>query len=384
MKYTLLSLFSGGMGLDLGLDRTGRFGLLACVERDAACCRTIRVNRDAGRLGDRSFRLYEADIESLNPCRVMADLRLRPGDLDLLAGGPPCTTFSTAGRRQGVADARGLLLWQFLWFVEALRPRVFLIENVRGLMSAALRPGGQPGLLLRAFLHDLPAEYRVDVFEVNAANYGTPQVRERVILLGNRHGGLARPPGPTHGPGLLPYRTLRDALAGVVDHDSVLLDFSERKKQYLKLVPPGGNWRDLPDHLARESMEKGYFAKGGRLGWWRRLAWDWPSPTILTNPSHPMTSLCHPDETRTLTLRECARIQGFPDDWAFCGSAQDMYRQVGNAVPVGLGEVCGEVVASLLAGIRAGAVADGDMPRCRTVNLNACVQIQGRKEDGDA
>lgn len=347
MRYSVVSLFSGGLGLDLGLAATGRFAHLACVEVDPAACGTIRVNRDAGRIDP--GRLYEDDLVRLAPRRVMADLGLRPGQLDVLAGGPPCQPVSTAGKRGGVRDVRGLMLWQYLWYVEAMRPKCFALENVAGLLSARLEPREDKGTLLRRFLGDLPPEYRADAFLVDAADHGCPQFRKRVIVVGNRVGRAAAWPAPTHGPGRAPYRTLRDALTGLHDPAPVLLDFTAKRKRVLERVPPGGNWKGLPADVARAAMGRAFGnAAGGRTGWYRRLAWDRPCPTVVTSPHRPMTSLCHPDATRALTLRECAAVQQFPPGWEFEGTAAERFRAVGNAVPVGLGEVCGRVVSDLL------------------------------------
>jgi DNA (cytosine-5)-methyltransferase 1 len=378
-QYKVLSLFSGAMGLDLGMEEIGRFFCLACVEKIPAFSQTIRRNRDAGLTRNPNLKVYEADICDLDPKEIMDDLMLIQGDIDVIVGGPPCQSFSTTGRRGTVQDPRGTMLWQFLRFIEAFKPKVFLMENVRGLMSAALRhrpikerpehggpplePDEQPGSVIRLFLKDLSDDYRIDCFLVNAANYGAPQVRERTIFIGNRFNSLVDFPEPTHGEShaklqrnifmdgesqLEPYRTLGDALSGLSEDNPIIMDFSERKKRYLSMVPPGSNWRSLPEDIARESMGKAYFAKGGRSGWWRRLSFDLPAPTIVTMPNHAGTALCHPVEVRSLTLRECARIQGFPDDWEFCGTPLEQYTQVGNAVPVQLGRVCGEVLAEQL------------------------------------
>src|SRR3712207_5754441 len=137
--FTVVSLFSGAMGLDIGLEKTGRFNFLACVEKVPAICESIRCNWDAGRISNRAFKVYEVDICKLDPVQVLADLGLKPGELDLLVGGPPCQSFSTTGRRGTIQDHRGTLLWQFLRFVDAMQPKFFLMENVRGLMSAALQ-----------------------------------------------------------------------------------------------------------------------------------------------------------------------------------------------------------------------------------------------------
>ena len=407
--FTVISLYSGAMGLDLGVEQTGRFTILASVEKIPAFCATIRKNRDAGRTTNREMKVYEADASGIDPAVLMFDLGLKPGELDLVIGGPPCQTFSTTGKRATVRDPRGTQLWQFLKFVDALRPKAFLMENVRGLMSAALRhrpikdrpdkgcppyaEDEEPGSVIRAFVRDLHDSYRMDCFEVNAVNYGAPQLRERAIFVGNRFNRMVEFPEPTHGgpephegptlfdvagPRLLPYRTLGDALAGLSDPKPVVLDFSPRKKKFLSMVPPGSNWRSLPEAVAKESMGKAFSAKGGRSGWWRRLTMDLPCPTIVTMPNHASTSLCHPTETRALSLRECARVQEFPDDWEFHGSPLEQYTQVGNAVPLRLGIVAGEVVAGLLEDVSEGdgRGAAGDHPPCRVVYVKSHVRTR--------
>lgn len=375
-KYNVISLFSGAMGLDLGIDSTGRFEILACVEKEKSFCDTIRANHRAGRLHPQ-LKVYEGDIASFDPLQIVADCGLKPGEVDLLVGGPPCQSFSTAGRRGTVQDPRGTLLWEYLRFIEAIRPRIFIMENVRGLLSAALRhrpiakrkgqplePDEMPGSVVRLFADHLQkiagGPYHMDCFEVNAVNYGAPQLRERAIFIGNRFNATVDFPDPTHGPQsfdlaptlfeapprLEPWRTLGDAIGHLNDPGDVIMDFSPRKKSFLGLVPPGSNWRSLPEELQRESMGKAWFAKGGRSGWWRRLSYDLPCPTLMTMPNHASTSLCHPTEVRALSLREYAAIQEFPPDWEFCGTTSQQYAQVGNAVPVRLGEIAGQIVAN--------------------------------------
>lgn len=381
-RFTAISLFSGAMGLDLGLAQTNRFDVLACVEKVHAFCETIRLNQRAGRLSP-DLKVFEKDICELDPHQFMDSLGIKPGELDLLTGGPPCQSFSTAGRRGTVQDPRGTLLWQFLRLVEALQPRFFLMENVRGLLSAALRhrplverpekggpplaPEEQPGSVVRLFAEELQkipgATYHMDCFEVNAVNYGAPQLRERALFIGNRFNTVVNFPNPTHGPAaiderepqadlfspegphLQPWRTLRDAIGDLYETDPVLMDFSPRKKSFLALVPAGSNWRSLPQQLQKESMGRAWSAKGGRSGWWRRLTYDLPCPTLVTMPNHASTSLCHPTELRALTLKEYAAIQEFPLDWQFAGTPAEQYAQAGNAVPITLGRVAGEVIA---------------------------------------
>jgi len=377
-------LFSGALGLDLGLERTHRFEFLAAVEKEKSFCDTIRMNQTAGRL-PAGLKVYESDISKLDPLQVLEDCGLKPGDIDVVVGGPPCQSFSTAGRRGTVQDPRGTLLWDFLRFVEAMRPRFFVMENVRGLLSAALRHrpladrperGGppldddeKPGSVVRLFAEDMQrvagGPYHMDCFEVNAVNYGAPQLRERAIFIGNRFNAELNFPNPTHGQSaaevtepasdqerLQPWRTLGDAIGQLNDPGDVIMDFSARKKGFLARVPPGSNWRSLPVALQQESMGKAWFAKGGRSGWWRRLSFDLPCPTLVTMPNHASTSLCHPSEVRALSLREYAAIQEFPCEWQFSGTSAQRYAQVGNAVPVRLGEVTGEVIAAAMDQLR--------------------------------
>ncbi|MFB0824487.1 DNA cytosine methyltransferase [Chromobacterium violaceum] len=383
MKYKTISLFSGAMGLDIGMHMTDRFELLAAVEKIPAFCETIRHNVTS--LGSNT-RVFEGDISNIDPLEVMRTIGIRPGELDVLVGGPPCQSFSTAGKRGTTQDPRGTLLWQFLRFVEVMRPKIFVMENVRGLISAALRhrpiserklrplePDEEPGSVVQMFVRDLQAmegaSYHLDVFEVNSVNYGAPQIRERVLFIGNRYNAQIDFPEPTHGnpvdtesrsesiqrslldeplARLQPWRTLGDALKDLKEDKPSVLDFSERKKTFLSLIPPGSNWRSLPIELQQESMGKAWFAKGGRSGWWRRLTMDLPCPTLMTLPNHASTSLCHPTETRALSVREYARVQEFPDSWVFKGTLAEQYTQIGNAVPTRLGLVAGQVVADAL------------------------------------
>jgi DNA (cytosine-5)-methyltransferase 1 len=382
-KYKVLSLFSGAMGLDLGLESTGQFEVVACIEKENIFCDTIHLNQEKGRLS-KDLKIFKGDIREIKPKEILDAVDLHRGEVDLIAGGPPCQSFSTAGKRGTTQDPRGTLLWDYLRFVKEVEPRFFLMENVRGLMSAALkhrpiakRPekGGkplkedeQPGSVIRLFAEDLRKindwSYRLDCFEVNAVNYGAPQLRERVLFIGNRFHAPVDFPDPTHGHpmissdqrelidseegDIIPWRTLRDAIGGLNENNPVIVDFSPRKKYYLNKIPEGSNWRSLSVEDQKESMGRAWHAKGGRSGWWRRLSSDLPCPTLLTLPNHASMALCHPHEVRALTLREYARIQEFPDDWEFAGTPAQQYAQVGNAVPIRLGKVAGEVILSQL------------------------------------
>jgi DNA (cytosine-5)-methyltransferase 1 len=183
-----------------------------------------------------------------------------------------------------------------------------------------------------------------------------------------------------------PWSTLGDAIRGPHEESPVIMDFSQRKKKYLSLVPPGGNWRHLPEKLQRESMGKAFLAKGGRSGWWRRLSYDLPCPTLVTMPNHASTALCHPEKVRALTLREYCRIQEFPDEWAVCGSPAQQYAQIGNAVPVRLGEVAGTVIFQALDGLaEKGWKPHPGRPRAyRTIYIESHVRTRQWYRNGEA
>lgn len=420
-KYKVISLFSGAMGLDVGLEQTGRFDVVACVELEKAFCDTIRANVDAGNLSP-SLKVFETDIRALDPQHVLDVLGLKPGDIDLIVGGPPCQSFSTAGSRGTVQDPRGTLLWQYLSFIKSMAPKFFLMENVRGLMSAAIKhrpiadrpdrgglpltPEEEPGSVIRLFSDDLQRiashPYHMDCFLVNAVNYGAPQLRERAIFIGNRYNAVVDFPDPTHGPAgqdtsddlplfgarvadRMPWATLGDAIRDLNDDNSPVMDFSPRKKRYLGMVPPGSNWRSLPENLQKESMGKAWYAKGGRSGWWRRLSMELPCPTLVTMPNHASTSLCHPNEVRALSVREYAAIQEFPLNWRICGKTAEQYAQIGNAVPVRLGKVAGEIVAAKMDALqqRQWEPFEDSPEAYRTVYIQAHVRTRRWFKDGE-
>lgn len=359
MPRRYVSLFSGALGLDLGLRAAG-FEAVVVNEFDRAAVQTIQLNMPA-------LPVLDTDITQLGKHDLETAAGQKLTGIDLVAGGPPCQAFSIMGRRMGVEDERGSLTFDFVRIVDELRPKTFLMENVRGLLSMALLPkdssapadddGRAKGSLLRLILDDFAAlGYRTSVFLVNSVNYGAPQVRERMFVIGNKYDLPMEFPVPQYSnnpsDSLPPFRTLRDAIGdGFVDPDPTLMNFSARKLHFLSMVPPGGNWRSLPEELQKEAMGKQYYLKGGRSSSWRRLSWDFPSPTVHTMPNHATTSMCHPGELRALTVGECAAIQGFPADFQFVGTAAERYRQIGNAVPIRLGEVAGTVLASVLSDV---------------------------------
>lgn len=366
------SFFSGAFGLDLGLEKGGILTALA-VEKDRFCCATISANRP-------DLRVLEADVEHIDGS-LLRRATGYAGEVDLMVGGPPCQSFSPGGSRAALSDPRGNLIYEYLRLVADIQPERFVLENVANLVTAALqhrpideRPGkhwslkkysdaqinlqlpGEPpplgpdeqaGSAMRQICSDLQKlGYQVNFGILNAAHFGSAQKRLRFFLLGSRGGDPPALPSPTHGRGLESPRTLRDALDGL-ENPGPGSEYTSEVRDVFKMIPPGGNWRDLPDEVAKRAMGGSYAAGGGKTGFFRRLSWDEPAPTITGRANRKGSALCHPDEDRPLTVRECARVQGFPDDWQFVGSMSQQYLQVGNAVPVDLAAAVG---ASLVDG----------------------------------
>lgn len=329
------------MGLDLGLERAGWHCVFA-NEFDRVACRTIRHNRP-------DLKLLEGDIRDVSPSDITQPI-------DLVVGGPPCQAFSTAGKRLGLNDERGNVFLKFIDLAISLQPKVVLIENVRGLLSAPLRhrphaergfgfdplaPDELPG---GAFAHITAvlksAGYSVSHDLLDASEFGVPQVRKRVVILASRLGRLDLP-DPTHGGRLQPLVTFRDAVQGLSPHQD-FVRLRDKQSEVLKHLGPGQNWRDLPRSMQSQALGKAFECTGGRTGFYRRIAWDEPCPTLMTSPTMPATLLGHPVEDRPLSVQEYARVQTFPDDWAFEGTVAQKYRQIGNAVPVLLGKAIGD------------------------------------------
>lgn len=360
-KPIALSFFSGAMGMDIGLERAG-FDILLCCEVDKACRKTIARNHpERALIGD--IRNYESE-----EIRSAAGLSVDQ-EIDLVVGGPPCQAFSTAGKRKGLGDARGNLLIRFLELIIDLSPKFAVIENVRGILSASMAEEDYPNLggvsiprypqvaggVLRYVIDRLEsAGYGVNFNLYNAANFGTPQQRERVIIIASRDGQVVPDLKPTHSSNnqfdLPTWINLREALAGLEHKDHTYLKFPEKRLRYYRMLKPGQNWRDLDVDLQKEALGQSYYSGGGKTGFFRRLSWDKPSPTLVTHPAMPATDLAHPESDRPLSIEEYMRIQQFPDDWKFEGTLVEKYRQIGNAVPVGLGHAIGKHLMELRSG----------------------------------
>lgn len=356
-----LSFFSGAMGLDLGLEKSGIEVLLAC-EFDKACRKTIVANKpDIALLGD--IWEYSAD-------QIREAAGLSPTDkIDVIVGGPPCQAFSTAGARRGFKDDRGNALIRYLELIEELKPEYAVIENVRGLLSAALshKPHAKRDKNTPLTLEEMPGGALLLVLErlremgygvsfnlYNAANFGSPQVRERVVMLCHKGGEELPYLVPTNSDdakfGLPKWKTFREAVAGLENVEKKHLNFPEKRLKYYRMLGSGQYWKDLPVELQKEALGNSFYAGGGKTGFLRRLDWDKPSPTLVTHPAMPATDLAHPEEDRPLSIEEYKRVQEFPDDWILCGSLLDQYKQVGNAVPVSLGKAIGDSILNHMQG----------------------------------
>jgi DNA (cytosine-5)-methyltransferase 1 len=357
-----LSFFSGAMGLDLGLERAGIEVSLAC-EFDKACRATISANRP-------NIALLN-DINNYDAAQIREAAGFtKKESIDLIVGGPPCQAFSSAGQRKGFEDSRGNVFLKYIELSLELQPKYLVIENVRGLLSAPLKhrphsdrgknkslltadeqPGGALAYII-ALLRD--AGYGVSFNLYNAANFGSPQIRERVILIASRDGKILPFLSPTHSEhghhGLPRWRTFREAVSGLSKNEHQYVNFPEKRLKFYRMLEAGQNWRFLSEKYQKEGLGNAYYSGGGKTGFLRRLSWDKPAPTLVTHPAMPATDLCHPVEDRPLSVQEYARIQEFPDDWQFCGKLLDRYRQIGNAVPVSLGEALGHHIKSALEG----------------------------------
>jgi DNA (cytosine-5)-methyltransferase 1 len=332
-EYKLLELFAGAGGLAIGMERAG-FESVLLNELDKHACNTLRKNRP-------DWNVVEGDISKISFTQYR-------DQIDILSGGFPCQSFSYAGKQLGFEDTRGTLFYEFARAVRETNPKVLLGENVRGLLN---HDNGETLKTISNIIRDLGYTL-VEPHVLKAMFYQVPQKRERLFLVGIRNdlADKVKFAWPSSYKRIL---TMRDALKkGELYPCDVPKSegqtYPKRKAEILKMVPPGGYWRDLPDTVQREYMMKSYYLGGGKTGMARRLSWDEPSLTLTCAPAQKQTERCHPEETRPLTVREYARIQTFPDDWQFAGPVSAQYKQIGNAVPVNLAHAMGRALVRLL------------------------------------
>ena len=345
-----ISLFSGGGGMDIGVEDAG-FSILAQVEKDQHCCNTLRT---AKKRGNRKTAIIEKDIRKINPASLRRRLGLRQQELGLLFGGPPCQSFSLAGKQQGLADERGLLLFQMIRFAQEFRPAVILVEQVKGLLSSKGQKG-QRGEVFASFLAGLKEIGYVSKWQlIVAADFGVPQLRERLFVVATKGRNDFRYPERTHTPEshyhdifpCKPHVTVGNAIAHLGEPSPKIkgTTFHDREDGHVDVTPdrdreriaqvPEGSYLAAQTHLPKDIL-RGLTRKDTTK--YLRMHRDKPANTLRCGEI-----FYHPTDNRYLTPREYMRIHGFPDPYILRGPIRsrtgsvpnlDQHRQVANSVP---------------------------------------------------
>lgn len=321
--YKAIELFAGAGGTALGMENAGIEHVLL-NDNDKHACETLRMNKP-------NWNVVEGDMRKLS---------FFEGQADIVQGGFPCQTFSSAGKKMGFEDIRGTLFFEFVRCVKEVKPKIAIGENVKGLLN---HDNGRTIKTMVGILEEIG--YRVKYKILRSQYFDIPQKRERLIIIGVRKDLDIPISFPKEKDYIIP---LREAFFKCPKSEGQ--EYPEKKKKFMELIPPGGYWRDLPQNLQKEYMGASFYMGGGKTGMARRLSWDEPSLTLTCSPAQKQTERCHPEETRPLTVREYARIQTFPDDWKFSGSVAQQYKQIGNAVPVNLGYYIGDNIIKMLEG----------------------------------
>lgn len=356
-KIKVIDLFCGVGGLSYGFAHDDNFEIVVANEILPNMAKAYELNHPL-------VKVYNKDIKNFGITDLEQDFGIQSGEIDLVIGGPPCQAYSTVGKRLA-DDPRGQLFQEYYRVLKEISPRAFIFENVKGLLSM------QKGELMKTILGLFKSlGFEVQYKVLNAADYGTPQVRERVIIVGTKTEKRFEFPKPTHynplenslifNTDLKPYISVAEAIgdlpfirsgeecfeystqpqneyqrlmrekASEILNDHNAPNNNENLVRLMELLPDGGSPLDLPKELR---------PKSGFANTYCRLWWDRPSTTITRNLSTPSSSRCiHPKAPRPLTTREGARLQGFPDHYQFFGSRSDKNLQIGNAVPTFLSE----------------------------------------------
>ena len=326
-EASCMDLFAGAGGTALGFHNAG-IPHVMLNELDEHAVETLRINSESHGLG---WNIVAGDVKNL-------DFDEYAGRANVIQAGFPCQAFSYAGKSRGFEDTRGTLFFEFARAIKAVRPKIAIGENVRGLVK---HDGGRTLETMLNTLDELG--YCVNYRVLRAQYLDVPQKRERLIIFAVRK--------DLDLPILFPrerdyFISLRQALEDCPESEGQ--SYPKRKKEIMDLVPEGGNWRDLPIDIQKEYMGGSFDLPGGRTGMARRMSWSQPCLTLTCAPAQKQTERCHPTETRPLKVREYARIQTFPDDWEFSGNVSAKYKQIGNAVPCNLGYHVGRCVLASL------------------------------------
>ena len=368
MAFKVIDLFAGVGGLSYGFAHDDEFEIIAANEILEPMAKAYSSNHP-------SVMMYNKDIKDFSLDDLTRDLGVKKGDIDIVVGGPPCQAYSTVGKRL-IDDPRGKLFQEYYRILKELHPKLFVFENVKGLLSM------QGGDLIKTIIALFESiGYHMQMRLLNAADYGAPQIRERVILVGTLDSKPFIYPKPTHydpelgkpkDSSLKPYVTLGEAISdlpSIKTGESATEYSCEPQNEYQRLMranapaeihehevpknnaklvaimealPDGGSPKDIAEELRPNS---------GFANCYCRLWWDKPSTTITRNLGCPSSSRCiHPRDPRPLSTREGARLQGFPDDYIFCGKRGDKHLQIGNAVPTFLSRAIKDSVKSYLKG----------------------------------
>lgn len=337
---SVVDLFAGAGGLSSSLEAVG-WRSVAAVDIDADAANTLRLNQARGHLN--GTKIIQADIRELSakevrPARVSSTWRP-----DLLAGGPPCQPFSSAGRMKGLSDPRGRLFHEFVRLADELRPRFVLFENVAGLVTAKTSTGHVGGVLKRIQREFEAIGYACRFDLLNAADFGAPQRRVRLYMIASRHERLPEFPEPTHSRdqtlGRLPWVSLGEFLAKQPRpaFDDIVRPNSRRAAELAALTPGTG-------------LKSGGIVEANRPSG----HWGYRQDCFMADPSLPSRTIraastpdwlrIHANDIRRLTWRECANLQGFPLDWEFVGTSSSRFRQIGNAVQSHIGRAIGAML----------------------------------------
>lgn len=322
-RPTFIEVCAGAGGLSKGFINNG-FEPLLLNDYDKYCIETLKLNHP-------NTNIIQGSMTELNYSEYK--------NIDVLMGGVPCQSFSQAGKRKGINDDRGKLILHFIKMIDEIEPKVFLIENVKGLQTH------KNGETLQYILDKINKlnKYNISYKILNANDYSVPQNRERLIIIGINKNITKKFEFPIPEKDKL---VLKDVLLNCPKSPG--LEYKKEKYDLMKLIPQGGCWVDLPKHLQKEYMGNSYYSGGGKRGILKRLDINKPCLTLLTTPSQKQTERCHPIETRPLQILEYARIQTFPDDYKFYGSINQIYKQIGNAVPVKLAEALSKSILDVI------------------------------------